>query len=164
MSQGANYSGRQPNSTAYIKLFYGSSRSTANWTNIKYNGANVLAPDNKNSDVYVYKGLIVGGSILTPSDSSLKINVQDISLSIANELLEVIPKQYTFKKDIDEKLHYGFIAQELEKIVPSLVEEIDTPINGKIKSVNYVEMIPLLLLKIKDLQTQIDNLKTRIIE
>lgn len=161
MSQFDSFSGRQPNNTAYIKVFPPSFNSLAEWSIVKYNGANVLAPDNKNSDVLVYKNLIVGGSILTPSDNSLKINIQDISLSIANELLEVIPKQYTFKKDIDKKLHYGFIAQELEKILPTLVEEINTPIHGKIKSVNYNEIIPLLLVKIKDLQTQIDILKTK---
>ena len=108
MNLGTNYSGRQPNNTAYIKLFYGSSRSTANWTNIKYNGANVLAPDNKNSDVYVYKDLIVGGSILTPSDSSLKINVQEI-LAISIQQQPLVPPSI-----IQENYLEGFPYRVLE--------------------------------------------------
>ncbi len=63
------------------------------------------------------------------------------------------------KRDIDNQIHYGFIAQELEESVPELVHEIETPLDGKIKSVNYIEIIPLLLLKIKDLQNQINDLK-----
>ena len=45
--------------------------------------------------------------------------------------------------------------------MPSLVQNITTPIDGKIKSINYIEMIPILLLKIKDLQKQIDELKAK---
>ena len=152
--------GRQPNRSAYIKLFYNNiGTNLTTWTNIQYNGSTVLAPVNRKSDVYVYKDLIVGGSILNPSDVNLKTNVEKLSLNLANQLIEAVPKQYVFKKDIEEKLHYGFIAQELEEICPDLVQSIETPIDGKIKSVNYIEMIPLLLLKIKDLQGQIDELK-----
>jgi hypothetical protein len=152
--------GRQPNRSAYVKLFYNSIGSNlTTWNNIQFNGSNVLAPVNKKSDVYVYNNLIVGGSIVNPSDVTLKTNVEVIPLNIANQLMEAVPKKYVFKKDIEEQLHYGFIAQELEEICPQLVQNIETPIDGKIKSVNYLEMIPLLLLKIKDLQTQVDELK-----
>jgi hypothetical protein len=152
--------GRQPNRTSYVKLFYGSQTSNlSSWAITNYNNSKVLAPTNKNVNVYVYKDLIVQGNILNPSDLNLKTDIKDLSLNIANNLLDVIPKQYIFKKDIDKQIHYGIIAQELEKYVPELVKEIDTEIDGKIKSVNYLEMIPLLLLKIKDLQSQIDDLK-----
>ena len=152
--------GRQPNRSAYVKLFYNNvGTNVTTWNNIQFNGSNVLAPVNKKSDVYVYNNLIVGGSIVNPSDLNLKTNVETIPLNLANELMEAVPKQYIFKKDIEEQLHYGFIAQELEEICPQLVQNIDTPIDVKIKSVNYLEMVPLLLLKIKDLQKQIDELR-----
>jgi hypothetical protein len=109
----------------------------------------------------VYNDLIVGGSISNPSDINLKKDIEEIPLNLANKLIEAVPKQYIFKKDIDNQLHYGFIAQELEELMPTLVQDITTPIDGKIKSVNYIEMIPLLLLKIKDLQQQIDELKAK---
>jgi len=160
MSNAGNF-GRQANSTAYIKTFYENNcYSDSTWSNVRYNGSIVLAPTNKNENVYIYKDLIIGGNIIVRSDINLKKNIEDISLNLANQLIEAVPKQYIFKKDIDNKLHYGFIAQELEEIVPNLVQYIDTPIDGKVKSVNYVEMIPLLLLKIKDLQKQIDELKS----
>ena len=152
--------GRQPNRTAYIKLFYGNvGQGLTTWTNTRMNNSSVLTPTNRNSDVLIQKNLIVEGDFSCPSDISLKTNIGEISLNTANNLLDVVPKQYIFKKDIDNKLHYGFIAQELEKVVPNLVQDIETPIDGKIKSVNYIEIIPLLLLKIKDLQNQIDEIK-----
>lgn len=157
-----SFYGRQPNRSAYIKSFYENINSSlTTWVNVVQDNSTVLAPANKKSDVYVYNNLIVGGNIVNPSDNNLKTNLEPISLNIANQLMNVVPKQYTFKKDMDSKLHYGFIAQEMEEIVPALVEDIETPIDGKIKSINYVEIIPLLLLKIKDLQTQIDELKAK---
>ena len=157
----SSYSGRIPNRSSYVKIFYENIGNYTTWVNTQYNGSTVLAPVNKNSNVYVYKNLIVGGMIINPSDSILKNNIEEIPLNTANKLLDAIPKQYTFKKDIENKIHYGFVAQELEEIAPNLVNEIETPIDGKIKSVNYLEIIPLLLLKIKDLQNQIDDLKLK---
>jgi hypothetical protein len=72
--------------------------------------------------------------------------------------MELNPKSYTYKKDKkDKKIHYGLIAQEMEQVYPDLVY------NDKgSKTINYVELIPILLLKIKDLQEQIDVLKHEI--
>jgi hypothetical protein len=73
----------------------------------------------------------------------------------------LVPKKYTYKDDQKKKLHYGFIAQEVEEYFPALVNTVSTTVNDEevtIKSVNYLEMVPLLLLKIKDLQKQIDSL------
>jgi len=159
MTDAGNF-GRQASRTSYIKTFYENNCSNSTWSNVRYNGSNVLAPSNKNENVYIYEDLIIGGNIIVRSDINLKKNIEDISLNLANQLIEAVPKQYIFKKDIENQLHYGFIAQELEEIVPNLVQKIDTPIDGKVKSINYIEMIPLLLLKIKDLQKQIDELKS----
>jgi hypothetical protein len=62
-------------------------------------------------------------------------------------------KRFEFKKD--NKKHYGFIAQDIEKIYPELVNNNEVGY----KTVNYIELIPLLLSKIKDMQKEIDNLK-----
>jgi hypothetical protein len=51
----------------------------------------------------------------------------------------------------------GVIAQELEKVLPSLVHETE---NGK--SVMYSNMVGLLIEAIKEQQIQIDELKNKI--
>jgi hypothetical protein len=120
--------------------------------------------------VYIPKDLYVAGTIygtaVAPSDISIKENIRDLSLEVDfNKLLDLHPKQYTYKDDTEHKIHYGFIAQEIEQLYPNLVYSIksdtdtDESTNNNIKSVNYVEMIPILLLKIQDLQNQVDELK-----
>jgi hypothetical protein len=99
------------------------------------------------------------GTVTAPSDIALKENIKDLGLTIdINKIMELNPKSYTYKKDKkDKKTHYGLIAQEMEQVYPDLVY------NDKgSKTINYVELIPVLVLKIKDLQEQIDVLKNKI--
>ena len=51
---------------------------------------------------------------------------------------------------------YGFIAQDVEKIIPELVSQ------GETKHLNYTGIIPLLVEAIKDQQKQIEELKQKI--
>ena len=121
--------------------------------------------------VYVSKDLFVSGTIygtvVAPSDISIKENIRDLSLEVDfNKLLELRPKQYTYKDDIEHKIHYGLVAQDVEKIYPNLIYSIKNEDSSSLsneptilKSINYVELVPLLLLKVQDLQKQIDELK-----
>jgi hypothetical protein len=73
-------------------------------------------------------------------------------------ILKLNPKQYNYKED--SKLHYGLIAENVEKIYPNLVSNQ----NDSGKSLNYLEIVPLLVNKIKDLQNQIKYLQNQIDE
>ena len=56
--------------------------------------------------------------------------------------------------------HYGHIAQEVQQIYP----ELFTPRAGDEEhlSLNYIEMVPLLLQDIKEQQSIIDELKNEV--
>jgi hypothetical protein len=119
--------------------------------------------------VYIPKNLyVVGtiyGTVVSPSDITVKENISDLLLEVDfNKLLYLEPKQYTYKDDVEHKIHYGLIAQDVEKVYPELIYSIknDTDDSTSIKSVNYIEMVPLLLLKIQDLQKQVDELNERL--
>ena len=76
-------------------------------------------------------------------------------------------KDQKIKKDDDLKgIKYGFIGQEVEKIIPSIVSSKENKrLNtDNFKSVNYVEIIPILVEAIKEQQQQIDELKKQINE
>ena len=123
----------------------------------------VLFPSNPKSDVHIFENLIVDKNItayayFTSSDFNLKSNIEDLDFSFNEKIMNLLPKQYTYKSDKEQTPHYGFIAQELELEFPELVKEISSN-NQKVKTINYLELIPILLLKIKDLQSQIDVLK-----
>ena len=116
----------------------------------------IVAKDNKQFKLLdVVNNVNVGGNIIVTSDERLKDNIKDLTNDDIDKLTTITPKQYNMK--FSEGEHYGFIAQEVEKIYPSLVH---TNEEGY-KSLNYIEFIPLLLLKIKDLEKQIKNIQTQ---
>lgn len=63
-----------------------------------------------------------------------------------------LSEETTIKKD---DMHYGLIAQELQEIYPNLVKES----RGGYLTINYIEIIPLLISSIQELKTEVDFIK-----
>jgi hypothetical protein len=84
------------------------------------------------------------------SDINLKQNVQTVenALDVVNNLRGV---RFDWKKDL--RTSYGVIAQELEKVIPDLVNL------GKVKSVNYNGLIGVLIEAVKELSQEVEKLK-----
>ena len=157
----ANYGGKQPSYTQNIKQFVVSPTvSQAEWifSKISSNGEIYITPINKTKSVYIYKDLYVNGSIYNTSDKSHKEQIEPISDSKIENLLDLEPVEYNLKTDAKKKKHYGLIAQDVEKIYPELVSDS----NLGFKTVNYMELIPMLLLKMKNMQKEIDELRDQI--
>ncbi len=97
----------------------------------------------------------------TPSDIRLKENFEKIENG-----LDVVKKleghTFNWKKGGD-RLSAGFKAQEVEKILPHLVDEKKLPLKAdddkEYKILRYEEMIPYLVEAIKEQQDQINELK-----
>ncbi len=105
--------------------------------------------------------LQVQGTVTQSSDVNIKDNIQIID-DISN-VDKIFAKSYTLKADSDKKIHYGFIAQDVEQYFPELVSEIQDPNNESkaIKSLNYNE---LLVLKIAYLEKKNTDLEARILK
>ena len=106
------------------------------------------------------------GSQLT-SDARLKTNIQPLPNSL-DIIMKLNPVHYTKKNSIEStdyaKTENGFIAQELQKVLPYLV--IEGTDKDKILSVDYNSIIPVLTkgiqeqqLLIKAQQKQIDEMR-----
>ena len=108
-------------------------------------------------NVYCPNNLKVVGILEILSDERLKTNIEPIPKSDLDKLMQIQPKQYTFKADPDNTMRYGVIAQEIEQLFPHLVSRPPHP--DAPMSVHYLEILPLMLLKIQDLQEQINELK-----
>ena len=149
-----NYSGRQGDNTQNIKQFVTSIVGVVEWIykTIAGSTTKVITPYDQTKTVMIPKNLLVLGSINNPSDITLKDNIDKINIDDFNKLN---PVSFTFKDDDKNKKHYGFIAQELETVYPELVTDSELGF----KTVNYVEMIPILLSQIKNMQIEIDKLK-----
>ena len=74
----------------------------------------------------------------------------------------------TFTRKSDKSVGTGLIAQELEKVLPEAVyesktiESLDYPDAEEYKGIRYETTVGLLVEAIKEQQTIIDDLKTRI--
>jgi hypothetical protein len=157
-----NYSGRQNNSTSYIKTYIGGLPPEL-WSLVSYKnntrGANTLTPNSSSYDNVLIEGnLYVNGSIINPSDINLKDNIDIIDIKQLDKLMKIEVKQFTFKHDLQKNIHYGFIAQEFEKEFPEMVS-IKPDKNANYKAINYLEIVPLLVNKIQIMQREIDELK-----
>lgn len=97
-----------------------------------------------------------GGDIITNSDERLKTNIRLIDNAI--ELVAGLSGKIYTKDGKDNQL--GFIAQEVEEIIPELVhtqaDEMGT------KAVNYQAIVALLVEAVKDLNKKIETLEGKL--
>lgn len=102
-------------------------------------------------------GKVKSDGINETSDARLKKDVTPISNSLA-KVLELQGVTYNWKRDeypeknLEEGIQYGLIAQELEKVIPELV---DTDAEGW-KSIEYSHLVPVLIEALKEQQKIID--------
>ena len=99
----------------------------------------------------------------TSSDKRLKKNIEDAPSAID----KVLTAQVVSHDWIDDDAHveYGFVAQDLQRIIPQAVVEGTDKEDGSINmpwGVDYSKIVPLLTKAIQEQQTIINELKTRI--
>jgi hypothetical protein len=121
-------------------------------------GGNVGLGSDATSKLHVFgdatvTGVITCTDINSTSDINLKENITtvDNALSIVNDLRGV---RFEWKKD--HKPSYGVIAQELEQVLPELVTDTDP------KTVNYNGIIGVLIEAVKELSTEVEDLKKKL--
>tara|TARA_S200002703_G_scaffold143295_2_gene136252 strand:+ start:958 stop:3765 length:2808 start_codon:yes stop_codon:yes gene_type:complete len=103
-------------------------------------------------------GDVIAYSTTTPSDERLKENVKVIENPL--EKLDQL-RGVTFDWiDREDKRSGGIIAQELEKVMPELVREVDSLKNeDSFKAVDYNGLIGLLIEAVKELNDKCNNCK-----
>ena len=88
------------------------------------------------------------------SDIKLKENIVNATPKL-NDLLNVKVRNYNLKSDEAKTKQIGVVAQELEEVFPSLVDE---DVDG-IKSVKYSVFVPMLIKAIQEQQAIITQLQ-----
>ncbi len=99
---------------------------------------------------------VTAGSFIYASDKAFKTNIQPLqnSLSKVQQLQGV---SFNFKPNGEESI--GFIAQDVEKVLPELVSGTEGS-----KGVAYGNVVAVLVEAIKEQQKQIDDLKAQLQE
>ena len=96
------------------------------------------------------------GTITVTSDESIKYAVETISHPLSTvQLLRGV----NYRRKSNDALEMGLIAQEVEKVLPELVEQHP---DTRLKSVAYQNMVALLIEAVKEQQGQIAELKDRV--
>jgi hypothetical protein len=96
-----------------------------------------------------------GGTLTStnPSDFNLKENIAPINYGL-DEILKLNPVTFDWKNDkINQGKQYGFIAQEVQKIMPDLVKQ------GEYLGLDKEAIFTTLVKAIQQLKQEIDTLK-----
>lgn len=108
-------------------------------------------------------GEVRASSVTYTSDARLKTNVQPIfnataSINALNAVTYAWNEQGKTRGGND-KLQYGFIAQEVEKVFPAMV---NTDAEGY-KSVNYVAIVPVLVKSLQERDRELQAMKAELL-
>jgi hypothetical protein len=110
-------------------------------------------------------GDIIANSIAGSSDARFKSNIRPVENALSKvKSLRGVYFNWNQKgfpeKNFSDKAELGFIAQEVEKVLPEVVFKDNS--TEEYRSVKYDKVVALLVEAIKEQQKQIDNLKNQV--
>ncbi len=132
-------------------------------TNLVFDNNEIMARNNgAASGLYLQHdggAVYVGGAVVHSSDRRLKEHITDLSYGL-NEIMQLHPKSYHWKGREQTTRSFGLIAQEVQSIITEIVlskEDEDHTL-----SINYTELIPVLIKAMQEQQTIIEDLRTEL--
>ena len=110
----------------------------------------------------LFDGDVVAFSTTIASDARLKENVKDLNYGL-KDVLDIRPVSFDWKEKRNGQHDIGVIAQEIEKIIPEVVVEVDT-LNSEDthKTVDYAKLTSVLIKAVQEQQQQINDLKEKL--
>jgi precorrin-6B methylase 2 len=122
---------------------------------VEDDGATYIATLTSNGTVYSNSGYLTNTN---PSDQNLKQNIQSM-IGGTDYVNQLNPVSFEWKSEANGTgTKFGFIAQEVQEIIPEIVSTDSTGTLG----LDTVSMIPFLVKAIKEQQEIIDSLKSEI--
>jgi len=115
--------------------------------------------------VYSVGDVYTTGSYKNSSDARFKEDVQPLTDSLST-VLKLRGVQFNWKRDeypehnFSEGRQVGFIAQEVEEVLPEVVDKGDD--KDGFYSVSYGRIVPVLVEAVKELKAENDSLKQRL--
>ena len=122
--------------------------------------------------------LAASGAYIATSDEKLKINII-AEKDILEKIMQLQPMTYEFNRDkfnslsLDDGLQHGIMAQNLEKIFPEMVTDVNppTPVDAKtnkainpltFKGIKPFQLISVLIKGMQEQQEEIQQLQKRV--
>ena len=131
-------------------------------------GIGTTSPD---AELQVHGDICITGVYYGVSDARLKKDVMGLQDALGT-VRKLNPVSYYFRRDeypdlhLAKNQHIGLLAQEVQKVMPDLVSDSRANVHQSegsvpMKTVNYVELIPLLIKAIQELEDEIAILKAQ---
>jgi hypothetical protein len=121
-------------------------------------GGNVVISNLGTGNVNSINGALTNGSI---SDERLKDNIVDFNYGL-NEILQLRTVSYVWKNDIaNQGTQFGFIAQEVQEVMPELVKEIEIGEEEAVLGLDKEGIYAALVNAVKELKAEIEILKNK---
>ena len=116
---------------------------------------------NVKGDINAIGGTVRAAGSALSSDIRLKENIKDLEPQL-NIIKKLQPRKYDWKKEakIEKRSDIGFVAQEIQKVIPNLV--LEGKDKDKTLSISYSKLTPILVKAIQEQQEIIESLTKRI--
>lgn len=135
--------------------------SNVTFAGVTVNGGIAMTGGISGTSVTITGGITATGDITAfsgASDIRKKENIVRIDNAL-DKVMQIGGYTYNFKGD-DRKIT-GVVAQEIEKVLPEVVYDVDDEEYGTSKAVRYGNIVGLLIEAIKELKAELDELKGR---
>lgn len=98
------------------------------------------------------------------SDARLKKAISPMTKYGLNTIMKLKPVSYSLKADKSNHPELGFLAQEVQKIIPELVSGTEGDISkGETLGIAYANLVPVLTKAIQEQQAMIEELRKKIL-
>jgi len=128
--------------------------NTAPVSRLNITSSGIICGDVSGADAY-FTDINYSGSLNGPSDIRLKQDIIDLDVGI-NEICKLNPVKFKYKTDL-EREHYGFIAQDVEKVFPKNL--VSTHKKTKMLNLNMMNLIAPMVSSIQTLKQEVEELK-----
>jgi hypothetical protein len=117
--------------------------------------------DTRGTIIYNGSAMVYGGT----SDYRLKENITAISNGIT-KLKNLNPVNFNWIKDTDDKNVMGFLAHEVQEVMPEVVtgtkDAVDSEGKPDYQEMDYGRMSPLIVAALKEAVSKIETLETKV--
>ncbi|GAC1372160.1 MAG: hypothetical protein NVSMB30_12610 [Hymenobacter sp.] len=105
-----------------------------------------------------WKFVYTVNGVIQTSDARLKTNITGLGYGMKT-VMSMSPVRYAWKQTPSQTNKIGFIAQELQKVVPEVVSVGDDA--NQTLGVNYAELVPVLVKALQEQQAQLETMRGR---
>lgn len=98
---------------------------------------------------------VISGDFNDTSDIKLKKNVRDFETTGLEIIKEIKPRVFDWKLEDKGNNIFGFIAQELEEVMPTAV------IQSEVKSINVTSIVSVLVKSVQELTKKVEILENK---